>query len=142
MNRVVGSLVVVLGRVGLVAGVAVASMVGLALPAGANTGHVFASQSCHDGWTASVTLDNNVTSDHFVEVTSTIPGTTGIVDGHYDTTHNNGTQQIWDASGPAVSSGTVTLTILNPNRSVDSTAHMSLPRSTTATSPRPRRRAT
>ena len=114
------------GRAGLVAGVLVAAVVGLAGPAGANTGHVQASQTC-EGWSVTVTLDNNVTSDHFVEVTTTIPGTSGIVDAHYTTTGNSGTTQIWSASGATVQSGTVTLTILNPDKSLDSTASASLP---------------
>ena len=49
-----------------------------------------------------MTLDSNVTSDHFVEVTSTIPGTSGIVDGHYNTIGHSGTTQIWTASGGTV----------------------------------------
>lgn len=126
MNRAVGIARSRAGRVGLVASVALATVVGLALPAGANTGHVLASQTCQR-WSVSVTLDNNASVDHFVEVTTTIPGTTGIVDGHFNTTGNSGTTQIWDANGPAPSSGTVTLTILNPDRSVDSTASASLP---------------
>ena len=69
-------------RVGLVSGVAVAAIIAFAVPAGANTGHVFTSQTCYT-WSASVTLDNNVTTVRRVEVTTTIPGTTGIVDGHY-----------------------------------------------------------
>jgi hypothetical protein len=99
---------------------------GFALPAGANTGHAFASQTC-SGWSASVTLDNNVTHARFVEVSTTIPGTTGIVDAHYSTIGTSGTTPIWNASGPAPSSGTVTLTILNADRSLDSTASASLP---------------
>ena len=109
------------------AGVAVATVAGLALPAGANTGHVSASQSCSDGWRVTVTLDNNVTSDHDVVVTSTIPNTQGLT-GNFDTTHNSGTQQIWSANGPAVASGTVTLTIWNPgHKTIDSSAQASLP---------------
>jgi LPXTG-motif cell wall-anchored protein len=114
------------GRVGLVAGVLVAAVVGLAGPAGANTGHVQASQTCQ-GWSVTVTLDNNVTPDHFVEVTSTIPGTNGIVDGHYNTIGHSGTTQIWSASGATVTSGTVTLTILNANRTLDTTTNAPLP---------------
>ena len=113
-------------------GVIVATVIGLALPAGANTGHVFASQTC-EAWSTSVTLDNNVAPDHFVEVTTTIPGTTGIVDAHYNTIGNSGTTQIWSASGPAPSTGTVTLTILNPNKTLDSTASASLPNANNCT---------
>ena len=112
-------------RVGLVAGVAAATIVAVALPAGANTGHVFTSQTCYT-WSASVTLDNNVTIERRVEVSTTIPGTTGIVDGRYDTINNSGTQLIWSASGNAPAAGTVTLTILNPDNSVDFTQSSSL----------------
>ena len=127
MNKVSGIARSRAGRLGLVAGIAVATVAGLALPAGANTGHVFATQTCHDGWSVQVTLDNNVTSDHYVEISTTIPGTTGMVDGHYNTTGNHSTQLIWDASGPAPQSGKVTLTILNPNKTVDSSASATLP---------------
>jgi LPXTG-motif cell wall-anchored protein len=104
----------------------VAAVIGLAGPAGANTGHVVTAQNC-DTWSVSVTLDSNVTSDHFVEITTTIPGTTGMVDGHYNTIGHQGTTQIWSANGQAVTSGTVTLTILNPNRTLDSQSSASLP---------------
>ena len=118
MNRILGTIRGRAGRVGLVAGVITATVVALALPAGANTGHAYASQDC-DGWWAKVTLDNNVTSDHYVEVTTTIPGTSGIVDGHYDTTGNSGPKVIWSASGDEPTHGTVTLTILKPNKTFD-----------------------
>jgi hypothetical protein len=95
VNRILGIVHGHAGRVGVVAGVAIATIVALALPAGANTGHVTASQTCQGGWSVTVTLDNNTTPDHFVELTTTIPGTTGIVDGHYDTTGNSGPTQIW-----------------------------------------------
>ena len=100
MNRLVGIVQTRAGRVGVVAGVAVAAVVGFAVPAGANTGSVVASQTCLR-WSASVSLDHNVTADRFVEVTSTIPGTTGIVDGHYNTTGNSGPVPVWHASGSA-----------------------------------------
>ena len=118
MNRILGTIRGRAGRVGLVAGVITATVVALALPAGANTGHAYASQDC-DGWWAKVTLDNNVTSDHYVEVTTTIPGTSGIVDGNYDTTGNSGPKVIWSASGDEPTHGTVTLTILKPNKTFD-----------------------
>ena len=126
MKRVVGIARGRAGRVGLVAGVMVAAMIGLAGPAGANTGHVITAQNCQS-WSASVTLDSNVTSDHFVEVITTIPGTTGIVDGHYNTIGHSGTTLIWSDSGQAPASGTVTLKILNPNRTLDSQSSQSLP---------------
>ena len=113
------------GRAGIVAALALTAVAVFGLPAGANTGHVVATQTCY-AWSASVTLDNNVKTDFFVEVTTSIPGTTGIVDAHYNTTANTGTTQIWEATGPAPASGTVTLTILYPDRTVDSTASASL----------------
>ena len=113
-------------RFAVVGAVVLATVLGLAHAAGANTGHAFATQTCYT-WSASVTLDNNVKPDFFVEVTSTIPGTTGLVDAHFDTMKNSGTQLIWQASGAAPSSGTVTLTILYPDRSLDSTASATLP---------------
>ncbi len=127
MNGLVGIVQTRAGRVGVVAGVAVAAVIGSAVPAGANTGSVVTSQTCLR-WSASVSLNNNVTAGHFVEVTSTIPGTTGIVDGHYDTTGNPGPVQIWHASGPAPSHGTVKLVILKPDRTHDFSTSASLPK--------------
>src|SRR5579864_1768217 len=126
MNRILGNVRWGATRVGLVIVVVGAMVVAFALPAAANTGYVTTSQTCYV-WTATVWLDTNVSSGHFVEVSSTIPGTTGIVDGHYDTTNNKGPLQIWQAMGAAPSSGTVTLTILNSDRTLDSTASASLP---------------
>ena len=132
-------------RLGLVSGVALAGVIAFAVPAGANTGHVFTSQTCYT-WSASVTLDNNVTTVRRVEITTTIPGTTGMVDGRYDTIGNSGTLLIWSASGTAPAAGTVTLTILNPDNSVDYTQSSSLQTlkdctpSTTTTAPGPRPR--
>jgi LPXTG-motif cell wall-anchored protein len=137
MNRILGNVRWGATRVGLVIVVVGAIVVAFALPAGANTGYVTTSQTCYV-WTATVTLDANVTADHFVEVSSTIPGTTGIVDGHYNT-KGTGPEQIWQATGAAPSSGTVTLTILNSDRTLDSTDWASLPPSencpTTTTAP-------
>ena len=113
-------------RIAVAAGVVSVAVLGFALPAAANSGHVLVAQTC-SGWSASVTLDNNVTSGKFVEVSTTIPGTTGIVDARYTTTDASGTTPIWDAGGPAPSNGTVTLTILNRDRSVETTASASLP---------------
>jgi LPXTG-motif cell wall-anchored protein len=139
MNRILGNVRWGATRVGLVIVVVGAIVVAFALPAGANTGYVTTSQTCYV-WSATVTLNANVTPDHLVEVSSTIPGTTGIVDGHYDT-KGTGPQQIWQATGTAPSSGTVTLTILNSDRSLDSTDSASLPPSeecpTTTTTPAP-----
>jgi hypothetical protein len=79
-----------------------------ALPAAAHSGDVTVSQDCST-WSATVTLAHNVTIDRTVVVTTTIPGTNGIAGGHYDSSYG----QIWTASGPAIASGTVTLTIWN-----------------------------
>jgi hypothetical protein len=77
----------------------------------AHSGTVLTSENCST-WSASVTLANNVTSDRFVDVVTTIPGTTGITNGHYDTSKG----LIWDASGPSPAGGKVTLNIyLNSN---------------------------
>ncbi len=72
----------------------------------AHSGTVATSENCST-WTASVTLANNVTSDRFVDVLTTIPGTTGITNGHYDTSKG----LIWSATGAAPASGKVTLNI-------------------------------
>jgi LPXTG-motif cell wall-anchored protein len=125
MNRILGNVRWGATRVGLVVLVVSATVVAFALPAAANTGYVTTSQTCYE-WTATVTLDANVSFDHFVEVSSTIPGTTGIVDGHYNT-KQSGPEQIWEASGAAPASGTVTLTILNSDRTLDSTDSKALP---------------
>lgn len=87
----------------------------------AHSGDVVATQTCQS-WYVSVSLNHNVTSDRTVVVTTTIPGTTGIGGNHYDTSFG----QIWDASGPAISSGTVTLTIYNGTH-VEFTTSASLP---------------
>lgn len=74
----------------------------------ANSGDVKVSQTCQS-WSAEVDLAHNVTSDRTVVVTTTIPGTVGIAGGHFNTSFG----KIWNASGPGVTSGTVTLTIYN-----------------------------
>lgn len=77
-----------------------------------HSGDVVVTQACAPvGWTAVVSLANNVTMDRTVKVTTTIPGQTGITNGHYDTTHNSGDLVIWSKSGTTVTSGSVTLTI-------------------------------
>jgi len=58
-----------------------------------------------------VSLANNVTPDRFVDVVTTIPGTTGFTGHHYDTTFG----QIWEAHGAAPASGKVTLNIFTNN---------------------------
>jgi len=128
MHRILNNARRTSARVGLITLVVTVTVVAFALPAGANTGFVTTSQTCYE-WSASVSLNTNVSSDHFVEVSSTIPGTTGIVDAHFKTTQLSQPLQIWEASGPAPSSGTVTLTILNSDRSLDFTQSASLPAS-------------
>jgi hypothetical protein len=76
----------------------------------ANTGAVATSENCST-WSASVSLANNVTTDKFVDVVTTIPGTTGITNRHYDTSYG----LIWSDAGQAPATGTVTLNIYNSN---------------------------
>lgn len=107
------------------------SLVGVALfalasAAGANSGGVHVAQNC-SGWTASVTLDNNVTADHWVNVTTTIPGQTGLVNQHFKTTPPEEGGTIWSASGNTQTTGSVTLNILNANLSVEHTYTATLP---------------
>lgn len=116
--------------------VAALALAALAIPftAGLVSGHsgsVVVSQTCQT-WSAEVDLANNVTSDRTVVVTTTIPGTIGIAGNHYDTSFG----QIWDASGPAVSSGTVTLTIYNGTK-VEFTASGTLPTPSDCPTPTP-----
>lgn len=80
----------------------------LAGVATAHSGSIVASETCQS-WSVSVSLANNVTSDRTVDVITTIPGTTGITGGHYDTSFG----QIWQASGAAPATGTVTLNVYN-----------------------------
>jgi hypothetical protein len=80
----------------------------LAGVATAHSGSVVASETCQS-WSVTVSLANNVTADRTVVVATTIPGTSGIAAGHYNTTFG----QIWTASGAAPATGTVTLTIYN-----------------------------
>lgn len=87
-----------LGVVGLTAGVA-----------HAHTGSVKVTQDCHT-WQAVVELNHNVTADRAVYVTSTIPGTTGLNNQHYNTSYG----EIWGWVGTAVQHGTVTLYIFKP----------------------------
>ena len=87
----------------------------------ANTGLVTATENC-TSWSAAVYLNDNVTSDHTVDVTSTIPGTPNITNGHYTTTGGSVNVLIWNYSGAAPATGTVTLTIYNPNGTLDSSA--------------------
>lgn len=76
----------------------------------ANTGSVHATEDCST-WQVSVTLNDNVSIDRAVSLTTTIPGTVGFVGHHYDTTHDTVPLVIWTASGTAPASGVVTLHI-------------------------------
>jgi len=79
-----------------------------AMPVLGHTGRITVSQDC-ESFHVSVSLDRNTTADRSVMVETTIPGTTGIgaPGKHYDTSYG----EIWSASGPAPTSGTVTLII-------------------------------
>jgi hypothetical protein len=80
------------------------------MTASAHSGGVTASEDCST-WRATVTLADNVTADRFVDVVTTIPGTTGFTSHHYDSSFG----VIWDRTGAAAASGTVTLNIFKPN---------------------------
>ncbi len=117
----------------MVAALALAALV-LPLTAGlvsAHSGDVKASQTCQS-WSAEVDLANNVTSDRTVVVTTTIPGTVGIEAGHFNTSFG----KIWEASGPGVTSGTVTLKIYNGAK-VEFAASRTLPTPAGCATPSP-----
>lgn len=99
----------------------------------AHSGSVTVSQTCQS-FSTDVYLANNVTSDRTVFVVTTIPGTTGMAGNHYNTTGNSGNLLIWDAAGPAVTSGTVTLKIYNGN-TLEFTAFGTLPNPGSCASP-------
>jgi hypothetical protein len=90
-----------------------------------HTGSIKVSQTCTT-WSAEVDLANNVTNDRTVVVETSIPGTTGL-NAHFDTTGNTGDQNVWSATGPAVVSGTVTLSIWSPTYVMEFSASASLP---------------
>ena len=93
-------------RLPIVIATAMLALMATFTTASAHTGDVTAEQDCQS-WSARVVLNNNTTPDRTVEVLTTIPGTDGIKDGHYDTDAG----EIWSASGPATAHGTVTLNI-------------------------------
>jgi hypothetical protein len=80
------------------------------VPASANSGTVTVGQNCQT-WHATVVLNHDVRPDRSVYVVTTIPGTHGIRGRHYNTSFG----RIWSASGPAPTSGTVTLNIYLSN---------------------------
>jgi hypothetical protein len=99
-------------RIILAIGLMAVGLIGYTATAGsAHTGSVYGQETC-DGWSASVSLNNNVTADRTVTITSTIPGTPASTVLHQNTTGNNGPVVVWDHSGDENDiSGTVTLTI-------------------------------
>jgi hypothetical protein len=105
------------------------------IPASANNGTVTVGQDCRT-WHASVVLNHNVKPDRTVDVVTTIPGTTGITGGHYNTSFG----EIWSAGGAAPAKGTVTLRISLPNGHLEFTESKALPAPagcvTTTSSPR------
>ena len=125
-----------LGVSGVVAALGLGGMASV-VTAYANTGLVTATENC-TSWSAAVYLNNNVSPDHTVDVTSTIPGTPNISNGHYTTTGDSGNTLIWNYSGAAPAAGTVTLDIFNSNGSLDSSARAGSrrPRASTPT-PKP-----
>ena len=106
----------------LSAGVTLALVLSMTLAgsASANSGSITSSQSCSEG-AVHVFLNNNVSSDRKVTVTSTIPDftTTNITNKSYNTTGNAGPVEIWSASGPQPFAGVVTLTIKYSNGAVE-----------------------
>jgi LPXTG-motif cell wall-anchored protein len=91
-------------------------------PASANSGAVSATQNCQT-WHVSVSLNHDTQPDRSVDVLTTIPGTTGISGGHYDTSFG----EIWSAGGAAPTSGSVTLNIYFANGQLEFTQTKSLP---------------
>ena len=101
----------ILGVAVTIAAVALLAIVGLATAGSAHTGSTFAQQTCN-GWQATVSLDNNVTADRTVTITSTIPGTPASTVLHQDTTKNPGPVVVWEYDGAENNlTGTVTLVI-------------------------------
>jgi hypothetical protein len=93
-------------RLSLVIGTALLAVLATFTAASAHSGDVTAEQDCRS-WSVHVYLNHNTTPDRTVEVVTTIAGTTGITDGHYDTDVG----EIWSASGTGTALGTVTLDI-------------------------------
>jgi hypothetical protein len=75
-----------------------------------HSGSITASENC-ETFIVHVFLDNNVAMSQTVTVSTTIPGTTGLENRHYDTTGNSGPVEILTLNGPAPATGTVTLSI-------------------------------
>jgi LPXTG-motif cell wall-anchored protein len=101
-------------------------LVGFAAPAYAHSGDVNALENC-ETFDVVVTLTHDVTPDRTVEVLTTIPGTTGISNGHY----TEAVGEIWHASGSAFANGapitgTVRLNIYAPNGDLEHTSYASI----------------
>jgi hypothetical protein len=110
-------------RIGVLCALLVPMFVALGIaPVSANSGTIAVSQDCQT-WHASVSLNHDVQPDRSVDVVTTIPGTTGITGGHYNTSSG----EIWTAGGPAPTSGTVTLNIYFANGQLEFTDSKSLP---------------
>jgi LPXTG-motif cell wall-anchored protein len=95
-------------------------------PAHANSGEVNASANC-EIFEAAVSLHHDVAPDRTVDVLTTIPGTTGISNGHFD----QSVGEIWHASGPtfindAAVTGTVRLNIYKPDGDLEHTSYASI----------------
>lgn len=92
-------------------------------PAYAHSGDIDVSQDCYL-WSATVTLNHDVTSDRYVEVISTIPGVPGLAKQNgFDSSYG----VVWNKSGSAPVSGQVTLNIyLSNGTSVEFTQTKSL----------------
>ena len=108
-------------RLSLVLSTVLLALLAISTTASAHSGGVTATQDCKT-WSVEVHLDNNTTPERTVDVLTTIPGTTGITGGHYDTDMG----QIWSASGAAIAQGTVTLNIYTGD-TLEYTASASLP---------------
>lgn len=102
----------------------------------AHSGSVSASENC-DSFVVHVYLHNNVTSDRTVNVTTTIPGTTGLTNQHYNTTGASGDTEILTLTGPAPASGSVTLTIKSGSTTEDTESASVSPASDCAPPPAP-----
>jgi LPXTG-motif cell wall-anchored protein len=114
-------------RRGLFLGLTTAAiLVAFTTPAYANTGTVTASADC-ETFDVTVVLAHNVTPDRTVDVVTTIPGTTGISQGHF----TEAVGEIWHASGPAFvngvpATGTVRLDIYKPNGDLEDSSYASI----------------
>lgn len=114
--------------------IAIGTLAALPLAAGANSGGVTLTNSCHGGY-GTVVLHNNVAPKHRVDVLSTIAGRPGFTDHHYDTSQATGDTVIWSASWTTPHAGTLTLNIYMPDGQLEQhvTASVTSPSCTTTT---------